>query len=95
MITQARELNNFKCIMTNNRLIECIYIKQIIKKQASYYVAVYDESLYLLGDILLRGVGYKKKFFVPISAIHLKNEIAAYAYYIDYKNQCHPLCTFE
>ena len=83
IITEAREISNFKCLMTSKRFIECLYIKEE-GIDHSYYVAVYDELLNLLENIRLRNVGYFHPFQLPINGIHLKKEIAAYAYYIDY-----------
>ena len=80
--SNSQRISNLKCLMTTNKIIECLYIKQ--DTDYAYYVGIYDESLNNLENIFFRTVIYQHPFYVPIHVIHLKNEIAAYAYYIDY-----------
>ena len=83
IINDAEQTYNLKCFMTSNKYIECVYIKY--DTNCAYYVAIYDESLNLLDNIFLQNIIYYYPFYIPINAIHLKNEIDAY--YIDYTNQ--------
>ena len=71
------KLDNFKCFITKKKFIECLYISDY-----KILVAVYDKSLNYLNSILLQNIEYSSYFYNPIYAIPLKNEIAAFSYYI-------------
>ena len=73
------------CLVTDNNFIECLYINN-----NRYYVAIYDESLNFLNNILLDSdtINFQNNerysyFSNSISAIHLKKEIGVFAYYIN------------
>ena len=70
------------CFITDNQLIECLYIKNI-----DYKVAIYDISLNYKNSINLDIYSYlspvqNEKITSPVNSIHLKGEIGIFAYYI-------------
>ena len=78
--------DNFKCFITTKKFIECMYLYN-----NQYLIAIYDESLNYLNNIFLNYVNFTSPFYVPINAIHLKNEIGAFSYYINNINNFSPL----
>ena len=76
----THELN---CFITNNNYIECLYINS----DNTYHVAIYGHSLQYINDILLDSdsiiFNSREFFYNSIKAIHLKNEIGIFAYYIN------------
>ena len=73
-----RQLYVFKCFITNKKFIECLYAHD-----NKYLVAVYDESLNYLTSIFLHNFEILNSIKNPVNAIHLKNEIGVFTYYIN------------
>ena len=81
--TYPHDLN---CFITTNNYIECLYIAEI-EGQNHYSVAVYEQSLNYLNNILIEtdNINFQDEvgFYNTIKAIHLKNEIGIFTYYIN------------
>ena len=78
-----RGLVNSKCFITENKIIECLYLNSD-KKLA---IALFNQTLTYLSSIILDEdvVEYRYGYYFnnPINMIHLKNEIGIFAYYIN------------
>ena len=74
------------CFITDNQLIECLYIQNL-----DYVVAIYDISLNYKNSIILDICSYisilpYEKIQTPVKSIHLKGEIGVFSYYIKTKS---------
>ena len=81
--TYPHDLN---CFITTNNYIECLYMDEI-ESQSHFRVAVYEQSLNYLNNIILDtdNINFQDEvsFYNAIRAIHLKNEIGIFTYYIN------------
>ena len=83
-------INSFiiKCFVTNNNFIECLYIGTNTDNNKYYYVAIYNELLEYLDNIILDSSYINFNWFPyfyrnAANAIYLKKEIGVFAYYLN------------